>query len=269
MPLVIFGLLGPGCDGVFGLVHVRPEDPPDAAPPDAECVPVGHDEDGDAIDDACDPCPFDVDNSGDADGDGIALACDPDPGKPNQRIFFSGFDAASRTDLTLASGTYTQDAFVASGPGVHALYWNGNPDGMWIIAGVDVTGLENETYHELGFVFDAAVGPTTEPNGTYCVLGYSTNFAPPDYLEIYRRDRPTSDMLALHSDSTLALGLVHGVIKASYARTAAQTVSCTFATPDMSVVIGATPTAMPPPGNLALLGDATDVTFRFLFIARK
>lgn len=53
------------------------------------CSPVGHDEDRDAIDDACDACPHVPDpEQADADGDGVGDACDPEPAVAHQRIAF-------------------------------------------------------------------------------------------------------------------------------------------------------------------------------------
>lgn len=61
---------------------------------------VGHDEDGDGIDDACDGCPhvFTAEPS-DRDGDGVGDACDPEPDVPRQRIaFFDGFVGGARPE---------------------------------------------------------------------------------------------------------------------------------------------------------------------------
>lgn len=62
----------------------------DAAAADARvCVvaPVGHDEDRDAIDDACDVCPHLSDpDQRDGDGDEVGDACDPEPAVARQRI---------------------------------------------------------------------------------------------------------------------------------------------------------------------------------------
>ena len=68
----------------------------DAAPADAHIAcasPVGHDEDGDSIDDACDVCPqvTDIDHA-DADGDGVGDACDL-AATAQQRTFFDPFVA--------------------------------------------------------------------------------------------------------------------------------------------------------------------------------
>ncbi len=56
------------------------------APP---CIPVGHDEDADGIDDACDVCPHIADpDQADADGDGVGDVCDPHPASPIDHIAF-------------------------------------------------------------------------------------------------------------------------------------------------------------------------------------
>ena len=57
---------------------------PDAPP----CTsPVGHDEDADGVDDACDVCPHLPDAAqADRDGDRVGDACDPRPDTPTERI---------------------------------------------------------------------------------------------------------------------------------------------------------------------------------------
>ncbi|MEO7094500.1 MAG: thrombospondin type 3 repeat-containing protein [Polyangiales bacterium] len=59
----------------------------DTAPDTTSCVPVGHDEDADGVDDACDVCPHlpNVEQA-DKDGDRVGDACDPEPMNPRQRI---------------------------------------------------------------------------------------------------------------------------------------------------------------------------------------
>jgi hypothetical protein len=53
------------------------------------CAPVGHDEDGDSVDDACDVCPHLPDvQQPDADGDGVGDMCDPNPMAARERIAF-------------------------------------------------------------------------------------------------------------------------------------------------------------------------------------
>jgi hypothetical protein len=84
-------------------------------------APVGHDEDGDGIDDACDGCPHIPDpTQPDMDGDGVDDACDPHPTLPIDHIaFFDPFTGA-RPEWTLtgpgaASVRYVNDALYVDG----------------------------------------------------------------------------------------------------------------------------------------------------------
>lgn len=52
-------------------------------------TPVGHDEDADTVDDACDVCPHLHDaGQADGDGDGVGDACDPRPADAGERIVY-------------------------------------------------------------------------------------------------------------------------------------------------------------------------------------
>ena len=62
------------------------QDANDAAVDAFVCVATGHDEDADAVDDACDVCPHVDGSQADADGDRVGDACDPEPMNPRQRI---------------------------------------------------------------------------------------------------------------------------------------------------------------------------------------
>lgn len=108
LALVLAFVLG-GCDSLFSLVHVAPVDdarPADArdddgtimvdATPDAYvCHPIGHLEDGDNIDDACDSCPTFTDVGADTDGDGLDNACDPQlAGNKDTILYATGFPSA-------------------------------------------------------------------------------------------------------------------------------------------------------------------------------
>jgi hypothetical protein len=104
--VVLVAVLGmTGCDSLFSLVHV-PEPDGDAqssdgrdrdatfdSTPDAKpCTPVGHDEDSDTIDDACDSCLSDPNEGIDTDGDGVDNSCDLDlAGNKDTVLFATGF----------------------------------------------------------------------------------------------------------------------------------------------------------------------------------
>lgn len=86
--------------------------PPDAAP----CVAVGHDEDLDGIDDACDVCPQLADAAQlDRDGDRVGDGCDPHPDEPRDQI--AAFDpfTSQRSEWTFpgTQPTFTGDSMIA------------------------------------------------------------------------------------------------------------------------------------------------------------
>lgn len=94
MRFVVLAFLA-GCQIVFPVADVDapvgPVDSTDA--PTEECLePIGHDEDDDGIDDACDRCPTDKVGGIDTDQDGVGDACDPQPLMPcERRQLFEGF----------------------------------------------------------------------------------------------------------------------------------------------------------------------------------
>jgi hypothetical protein len=169
------------------------------------CVPVGHDEDHDGIDDACDGCPHIADPEQiDSDGDGVDDLCDPDPLVARERIaFFDPFIAQrpewtflalqpvfvgdslvldTRNDFVLASrpGAPTIDVYIMAG---HVGASTGGPRGITITAqsaglaqyycelrSVDTTqGKVSLTYtldQTNYFAEDASYGPSIE-NGDF------------------------------------------------------------------------------------------------------
>lgn len=80
------------------------------------CTPVGHDEDADGIDDACDLCPYVADlDQPDLDGDRVGDGCDPHPGEPRDRfVMFDPF-VADRPEWEYAGlpHSYANDQLVA------------------------------------------------------------------------------------------------------------------------------------------------------------
>ena len=248
---------------MLGLEHLEPA--ADAGP----CsTPIGHDEDGDTIDDVCDPCPFLADNANDEDGDGIADACDPDPGHVDEVLLFSGFEDGSRSQFTVTDGGYDADAYRATGVGNASLIWDHDADGTWVVAGIDIEGLEDTAYREVGLIFDAAVNASSQLNGTLCVIG--RDGSGDDYLELFGRQRPDGDTPINHTNIELPLPTFHGVVRAAYQRDALPAVSCTFKTDDdREATITGTPEIAPARGQLALFAMDTTVSFRFLFVVRR
>jgi hypothetical protein len=82
--------------------------------PDA-CSAIGHDEDLDQVDDACDRCPHVGDPpQADADNDGVGDACDPRPGVADRIARFDAF-ASIPSDWTLPAGwSIASDALVGT-----------------------------------------------------------------------------------------------------------------------------------------------------------
>lgn len=109
-------LLLVGCDKLFDLDHISAGHVPgdggmdagDAAGADAiACTPVGHDEDNDTIDDACDACPTIPSAMLDTDGDGLFNACDRDesPTGSDQVVAYWTFGTDQRSEFTVTGST--------------------------------------------------------------------------------------------------------------------------------------------------------------------
>jgi len=264
VPFVVSAFALAGCDGVWDLEHLDEPTP-------ASCeAAIGHDEDRDGLDDACDPCPFDTRNDGDLDMDGIATACDPDPTAINTVVLFSGFDEVSRRSLTVTDGGYAGDSYHVAGSGSSQLIAKVDSTAVWVIAGVDVNRLEGTGYSEIGVVFDATVVATSSQlSGFLCVLGHSS--VPEEYyVETYERHRPLGDSGVDHRMSPVELSTFQGAILGSYEREAMPATSCSFVTTDdRAVGIGGTPLTDLAAGNVALFAQDVDADFRFLFIVTK
>jgi hypothetical protein len=85
------------------------------APEAATCAAVGHDEDLDGIDDACDVCPQLADAAQlDRDGDRVGDGCDPHPDEPRDQI--AAFDpfTSQRPEWTFPGSqpTFTGDSMI-------------------------------------------------------------------------------------------------------------------------------------------------------------
>jgi hypothetical protein len=160
----LLALLAPACGRIdFGAVGSRD------GSASAACVPTGHDEDGDGIDDACDDCPHLADpGQADRDGDGVGDLCDPHPDQPIDRIaFFDPFTSRLPAWTFHGPVTYTGDAIAIAAKG-----------GAWeaVLAGTP----GNDVYTFGGHVASIGTGqqqiafliaPTfDDPSGYYCEL---------------------------------------------------------------------------------------------------
>lgn len=251
--------LATGCDYALRLDHVAD---PIADAPAPICVNVGHDEDTDGLDDACDPCPFDANNEGDADGDRIADACDPAPVTPNQVLLFEGFGSINPA-LVLRGGLIANDVWRPVMNETNAVLWMSSADPIWVIAGVDVMSQTTASYREVGFVFDATPG-SDAVDGTLCVLGRSSV----DYVQVFTRSRPDNDQDIATQTSPMPLaamrsGLMHG----RHARGVSPGTSCVFTNNmDQQTGIGGVRTPPPAQGGVAIMATQVEATYTFMFV---
>jgi hypothetical protein len=93
--------------------------------------PVGHDEDRDGIDDACDGCPHLADAQQlDTDRDRVNDACDPNPSSPRERIVLFDPFIEARSEWSVEGGlspTYEDDSFVLDTRGGYLFLRNLGP----------------------------------------------------------------------------------------------------------------------------------------------
>lgn len=123
--------------GRFGF---DPTSAPDAPP---ACLEIGHDEDGDGVDDACDVCPHIPDPQLDTDGDGVGDACDPNPTEAIDKIlFFDSFATPNAAWTFTMPPTYDADDLVvdATNAGYFAAIWAHLPSTDVFEIGATITG---------------------------------------------------------------------------------------------------------------------------------
>ena len=133
------------------------------------CTPVGHDEDGDGTDDACDVCPQLVDPLQlDLDGDRVGDECDLEPNLPRQQIaLFDAFTSLDSSVWTTANGaTALGDELVLDAIGAsRSIYTTYTLGEDWIVIGL-TTGNAGAGDHLVSLV----TSPDSGGTGFYCEL---------------------------------------------------------------------------------------------------
>jgi hypothetical protein len=236
-----------------------------------ECdTEVGHDEDGDGMDDGCDPCPYADDNVLDEDGDGLAGVCDPDPIAKNHVVKFIGFGAEDSELTLIGDGAISGDAFhITGGSQAGAVLWGTGLDRVWVVAGIDVTAIDPTGFREVGVIVDAAtVAQSMLPNGTYCAVGVrDVPEAGTDYIEVGVRQQPATDETLVTDQAVLYLeGLKQAVVQSFHDTSATPSLSCAFGVPGNRALIAGTRMPAPSPGPVGLFGFAVDAKYSFLMI---
>jgi hypothetical protein len=132
----------------------------DAASPDM-MLSLGHDEDGDGIADANDPCPHVAGTTIDTDGDGVGDDCDIHPTTPTEHwLAFYTMQAGDQPFDDITAFTQETDALRAggdAGPNILVSLVNARIDVGW-----DINALVGTGQHQLSFGFDDSTGTNTE-----------------------------------------------------------------------------------------------------------
>jgi len=148
---------------VAGCGRLHFADHTDAAVAVADVMPdtalaTGHDEDGDGIPDAQDPCPHVAGDTADADGDGVGDACDPNPSTPTEHWVMLATMQAGDTGFDDVTGfTQEADSIRIGGsvfPNVTLALANDRID-----MGFDVHALVGTGQHQVAYGVDATASP--------------------------------------------------------------------------------------------------------------
>ena len=135
--------------------------------PDA-AAPSGHDEDGDGIPDALDPCPYIAGDTADADGDGVGDACDPNPLTPTEHWLL--FATMQPGDQPFDDpGTLLQEADALHSIGDTAAIITRPLGTVRLEIGFDILALVGTGQHQIA----AAIGSPTDTIGYFGELNDS------------------------------------------------------------------------------------------------
>lgn len=177
--------------------------PGDAAPIDVVtkvcAAPIGHDEDGDGVDDACDGCPHLPDGAQvDGDGDGVDDLCDPRPQTATEHIaYFDPFVSRDPSWTTFATNSTLDGESIVDDSSIKLVMRRPRESGnaTYVLGGVfgDGTTLRRQLllgprtgstsasyYCELeGIPPDGKLGLTYTPDGNNYTVAVRSNGPPP------------------------------------------------------------------------------------------
>jgi thrombospondin type 3 repeat protein len=202
------------------------------------CTPVGHDEDGDGIDDACDVCPHVADPAqADSDGDGVGDVCDPQPAIPRDTIAFFDPFTGPRPEWGFFGPAVSFD-------GEHLVFdaAAGEVGGTLVYAeGTDVFELAGTVDSAIGGARQIAVGPEHVPASYYCELYDNGTFT--KFAITYTYDQMTYSSLDENDSSIAPLSSGHVMMRL---RIEPPNVACDTTWSGLPEIGGAIPTGMSP-----------------------
>lgn len=224
------------------------------------CTAVGHDEDGDAVDDACDVCPHIADPvQPDDDGDRVGDACDPEPTIARQQIvMFDPFVRLGAPWVWDADEAVVSDELVLSALGGGRdlrMPWTPAHDTFRIGA---TTGAAGAGQHLVSLV----TAPLAPPGGYYCEMfddGVDTST-----FFTYTLDNMTFD----HDGMQQWTGRVASGEGTFTYEITPSTVSCTSVWQGDEIRVSGTPPAAIVPDSFVLYAENISVRVRYFIQIR-
>ncbi len=189
----------------------------------AACVAIGHDEDSDGIDDACDGCPHVADPAQpDADGDGVGDACDPSNETSERIVYFDPMTSRSPawietsgfTTITPMGDSLLFDGTTAAGPGADWQLAMSPDNTMFELGGAVLAGA---TSGNRQLIIHATQGDAEY----YCELFDGTNF-------FFGLTHSTDGTSFIDDGNTILTGAFENrALRVAMRRTPGNTVACT------------------------------------------
>lgn len=161
----------------------------DELAPVRDAMSIGHDEDGDGLGDADDPCPHvAIGGTSDGDGDGVGDACDPNPTTPGDRFaLFSPLTPGTNPFADFAGFDQKDDA-------LHVIAL-GNGNSKNLIADLPVESARLD----IGFEILEVVGTSMDQHQ---IAGGLDAALPYYFVELNENDQGVRDVAIVSYDST-------------------------------------------------------------------